>query len=103
MCHSIAAVTQQRVSVNSPATFSEPYAYRPWRSGKGLLRLLSFFPSLNRFHPATAKGESEEAGEKAPGAGGTPRLGGETDHCKGAELQKGGGGKTAFVSFYFKG
>lgn len=36
-----------------------------------------------------------------PGAGGTPRLGRETNNYKGAELQEEWG--NAFISFYFKG
>lgn len=37
----------------------------------------------------TAKGERKRAGEKMPGAGGTPRLRRETNNYKGAELQEG--------------
>lgn len=47
----------------------------------------------------TAKGERKRAGEKMPGAGGTPRLGRETNIYKGAELQGLGGGEMRLFDF----
>lgn len=66
--------------------------YKPWRSEKGVLHL--FFPFVNRLHNVMAKDE-RKAGEKMTGAGGTPRLGRETNNYKGAELQEGWG--NAFI------